>query len=63
MTSLALPWRRDLSVSLYPRQTFPDFMTRANLALIDSIAFLEDLTGAAEDDMTEIKEELAESRG
>lgn len=29
MTSLALPDRRDLSVDLYPKVTFPDFITSA----------------------------------
>jgi hypothetical protein len=39
MTSLAFPDRRDLRVEEYPRVTFPDFMTRANLELIESAVF------------------------
>jgi hypothetical protein len=40
MTSLALPDRRLLSVLLYPKVTFPDFITKASLELMESAVFL-----------------------
>lgn len=39
MINLAFPWRRVLSVCLYPRQYLPDFITSARRALILSKAF------------------------
>jgi len=41
ITSLALPERRDLRVDLYPRVTFPDFITSARRELMLSEVFLD----------------------
>jgi hypothetical protein len=40
MTSLALPERRLLRVDLYPRVTFPDFITSARRELMESAVLL-----------------------
>ena len=39
MINLALPWRRDFKVCLYPKQNLPDFITKAKRALVLSKAF------------------------
>ena len=39
MTNLALPIRKVSKVFLYPNWNLPDFMTRANLLLMDSTVF------------------------
>ena len=41
MTSLALPERRVLRVDLYPKVTFPDFITSARRELMESAVFLD----------------------
>lgn len=46
MTSLAFPERRVLRVDLYPRVTFPDFITSARRELMESAVFFAFLVGA-----------------
>lgn len=46
MTSLAFPERRVLRVDLYPKVTFPDFITSARRELMESAVFLAFLVGA-----------------
>ena len=40
MTNLALPYRKVSKVFLYPNWNLPDFITKANLLLMDSTVFL-----------------------
>jgi hypothetical protein len=46
LTSFALPDLNCLRVDLYPRVTFPDFMTSANRELMPSAFFLLFFAGA-----------------
>ena len=46
MTNLALPDRRVLRVDLYPKVTFPDFITSARRELMESAVFFAFFVGA-----------------